>query len=139
MVDAETWQIVTTLEDIRAYHVAFSPSGTYLMTWEPFTVTTSNPNGSPNLRIYLSKSGELVTSFVHKKQANWEPQWSTDEQLFTRISNTDVTFYEQCNFSKIVHRIKNHKVKSYSLSPTSDIYYILCHTLASPGQPTHAR
>lgn len=139
MVDAKTWQNVITLEDIRAYHIAFSPSGTYLMTWEPFTVSAANPNGSPNLRIYLSKTGELATSFIHKKQGNWEPQWSTDEKIFSKTSNTDVTFYEDCNFNKIIHRINNHKVKSYSLSPSSETYYVLCHTLGSPGQPSHGR
>lgn len=109
------------------------------MTWEPFTVTASNPNGSPNLRIYLSNSGELVTGFVHKKQINWQPQWTPDEQIFSRLVNTDVTFYEQCNFNKIVHRINSHKVKSYTLSPTSGTCYILCHTPGSAGQPSFGR
>lgn len=139
IVNTSNWQNVSVIEESRAYHVAFSPKGTYLMTWEPFTVTASNPNGSPNLKIYLTKNGELVTSFVHKKQGNWEPQWSIDEYIFSRIVNTDITFYEQCNFNKIVHRINTHKVKSYTLSPATDSYYILCHTPGTPGQPSFGR
>lgn len=41
------------------------------MTWEPFTVSNANPEGTPNLNIYKSENGELVKSFINKKQVNW--------------------------------------------------------------------
>lgn len=139
VVDTSTWRNAATISDSRAYHVGFSPRGTYLLTWEPFVVSSANPNGTPNLKVYLSANGELVATFLHKKQGQWEPQWSQDESVFARLVNTDVTFYEQCNFNRIVHRIAQHKVKSFSLSSFGGNCYVMCHTLGSPGQPSFGR
>lgn len=33
--------------------------------------TTSNPQGTPNLHIWRSETGELVKSFIQKKQSDW--------------------------------------------------------------------
>lgn len=41
------------------------------MSWEPFTVSNANPQGSPNLNIFKSVNGELIKNFIHKKQTNW--------------------------------------------------------------------
>lgn len=71
IVQTNNWKDVATIESIKAYHLAFSPKSTYLMSWEPFTVSNANPQGTPNLNIYKSENGELVKSFVHKKQGNW--------------------------------------------------------------------
>lgn len=68
-----------------------------------------------------------------------EPQWSLDEHLFTRLVNTDVVFYEDVNFERIVTRINSIKVASYSISPSGGSYYILCHTPGAGGQPSFGR
>lgn len=69
-----------------------------------------------------------------------EPQWSADEKLFIRIVNTDVVFYEDLNFEKIVTRINCHKVASFKISPNIGTYFILCHTSPDgPGQPAFGR
>lgn len=68
-----------------------------------------------------------------------EPQWSADEKLFCKTVNTDVVFYEDCNFEKIVARINCYKVASYKLSPNIGTYFVLCHTAGSPGQPSFGR
>jgi len=139
LIKTHTWESIAVIEGSKSYHLAFSPKGTYLCSWEPFVVNSANPQGSPNLNIYKSENGELVKNFVHKKQSNWEPQWSSDEFLFARLSNTDVVFYENGNFNNILHRINAHKVASFSLSPTSGTYFVLCHTLGGQGQPSFGR
>lgn len=68
-----------------------------------------------------------------------EPQWSLDEHLFTRLVNTDVVFYEDANFERIVTRINSIKVASYSLSSSGGSYFILCHTQGVSGQPSFGR
>lgn len=68
-----------------------------------------------------------------------EPQWSTDEHLLTRIVNTDVVFYEDANFERIVTRINCCKVASYSISPATGTYFVLCHTPGGSGQPSFGR
>ncbi|XP_050312953.1 eukaryotic translation initiation factor 2A [Anthonomus grandis grandis] len=139
LIKTDNSDTIATIENTKAYHLAFSPKSSFLMSWEPFTVSNANPQGSPNLKIYKTDGGELVKSFIQKKQVNWEPQWSNDEKLFTRLVNTDVVFYEDLNFERIVTRITGHKVASYKLSPNVGTYFILCHTLGSPGQPSFGR
>ncbi|KAF2900544.1 hypothetical protein ILUMI_05644 [Ignelater luminosus] len=135
-----SWESIAVLQGTKGYHLTFSPKGTYLCSWEYFTVNNSNPQGSPNLNVYKTENGELVKGFICKKQTNWEPQWSSDEFLCSRLINTDVVFYEDNNFNNIVHRISApHKVTSYSLSPTSGSYFVVCHTQGNPGQPSFVR
>ncbi|KAK9890495.1 hypothetical protein WA026_010576 [Henosepilachna vigintioctopunctata] len=136
----------------------FSPDGSYLaylnesqcilvntndwylfLTWEPFIVNKANPNGSPNLHVYETKTGKLIKSFEQRQQTDWQPQWSSDEKLFSRLVNNDIVFFEDSNFEKIVKRIKCYKIKSYGLSPNIGTYFFICHTLGSPGQPTFGR
>lgn len=71
MVKTDTWKDVAAIEGIKPYYIAFSPKGTYFMTWEPFAVTKANPQGLPNLNVYRCAGGDLVKSFVHKKNSNW--------------------------------------------------------------------
>lgn len=69
-----------------------------------------------------------------------EPQWSADEKLFVRIVNTDVVFYEDLNFERIVARINCHKVNAYKISPNIGTYFVLCHNPPDgPGQPAFGR
>ena len=35
------------------------------------TATSSNPQGTPNLHIWKSETGELVKSLIQKKQSDW--------------------------------------------------------------------
>ncbi|KAL1500865.1 hypothetical protein ABEB36_006290 [Hypothenemus hampei] len=139
VLNTKDWSQVSNIPNTKVYHIAFSPKGTYLLSWEPFTITKENPEGSPNLKIFNTLTGELTKTFIHKKQSNWEPQWSEDEKLFTHQVNNDITFYEENNFNRIVARINNHKVASYKLSPNVGTYFLLCHTLGAPGQPSVGR
>ncbi|XP_017775455.1 PREDICTED: eukaryotic translation initiation factor 2A [Nicrophorus vespilloides] len=139
IVRTDTWTDVATHEGRKTYFLVFSPKSNYLMSWEPYEITKTNPQGSPNLNIYKTETGEHVKGFVHKTQSNWEPKWSEDEKLFSKIVNNDVVFYEDCNFERIVHRLKCCKVTSYSISPAVGSYYILSHTLGTSGQPSFAR
>lgn len=139
LLDTNNWSTKAVIQPCKAYQITFSPKGTYLLTWEPFTVTKDNPNGSPNLHIYETQTGKLIKSFEQRKQSNWQPQWSSDEKLVTRLVNTDIVFYEDLNFDKIVRRLKCFKVRSYCISPNPGSYFFICHTPGSPGQPSFGR
>lgn len=71
IIKTENWKTTAVIEKTKAYHLAFSPKSTFLLTWEPFTVSNANPGGSPNLNIYTCEGGELIKSFIQKKQVNW--------------------------------------------------------------------
>ena len=132
------WKVIVVVQNTKSYHLSFSPKGTYLCTWEPFTVNSANPQGSPNLNIYKSENGKLLKSFVQKKQTNWEPQWSLDEVLCSRLVNTDVHFYDLDNFN-VVNKVNAYKVASYSISPIIGTYFIVFHTQGGSGQPSIGR
>ncbi|KAF5287562.1 hypothetical protein FQA39_LY15891 [Lamprigera yunnana] len=138
LVRTELWTTIIVIENTKAYHLSFSSKGTYLCSWEPFIVSSANPQGLPNLHIYKSETGELLKSFVQKKHTNCEPIWSSDETLFSRLVNTDVVFYDIHTFNVII-KINSYKVASYSISPLVGTYYLICHTQSGPGQPSIGR
>lgn len=70
-MNTQTWSLIAEIPRPKVCCLSFSPLGTYLMSWEPFIVTNAEPRGTPNLHIYKSSNGELVQSFVHKKQIEW--------------------------------------------------------------------
>ncbi|KAJ9594298.1 hypothetical protein L9F63_014303, partial [Diploptera punctata] len=139
IVATSTWKVLAEISRPKASTIQFSPKGTYLMTWEPFTVSQVNPQGGPNLHIYKSDTGELVKAFIHKKQIGWEPQWTSDEKLCARLNNNEVLFYEVPNFDTVVHKIHIQKVADFSLSPGSAPYHVLCYVPGKGGQPCNGR
>jgi translation initiation factor 2A len=62
-MQTDNWNDVAIIENTKAYHLAFSPKSTFLISWEQFIVTKEDPQGKPNLHIYKSVNGELVKSF----------------------------------------------------------------------------
>lgn len=119
----------------KTSNLSFSPKSTYLLSWEVFTVSKDNPQGSPNLHIFKTDTWETVKTFVHKKQTNWELQWTHDENICARTVNNDVTFYEAANFERIVYRINCMKVGAFSLAPGLGPHHVLCFTPGAQGQP----
>ncbi|XP_051164152.1 eukaryotic translation initiation factor 2A [Leptopilina boulardi] len=130
----ETWKVIAKIPRPKVCSIQFSPQGNYIMTWEPFIATPSNPQGSPNLYIWKSENGDLVKSFIQRKQIDWEPQWSSDEKIFGMLVNNDVLLYEDVNFEKIVHRINLSKIGKFSIAPGPAPYHVLCYMPGKPGQ-----
>ncbi|KAF5307732.1 hypothetical protein FQR65_LT06603 [Abscondita terminalis] len=138
LLKTRKWETIVVIENTKCYHLNFSPKGTYLCSWEPFIVNNANPQGSPNLHLYKTENGKLITSFVQKKQNNWEPIWSCDELLFSRLVNNNIVFYDLESFNTI-QKVNAYKVLSYSMSPTVGSYYLVCHTQGGSGQPSIGR
>jgi len=136
IVSTKTWTTLATIPSPKTYCIQFSSKGTYLMTWQPFTVSNANPNGGPNMFIYKSDTGDLVQSFVHKKQTDWEPQWSVDESVCVHNVNSDVACYASAQFDKPAYRIQGQKVASVSLSQGNAPFHLLCYVPGKPGQPS---
>ncbi|XP_070159930.1 LOW QUALITY PROTEIN: eukaryotic translation initiation factor 2A [Polyergus mexicanus] len=139
IVLCETWKIVAEISRPKICSIQFSPHSTYLATWEPSFVTQTNPQGTQNLYIWKSENGELVHSFMQKKQINWEPQWSSDEKLCGLLNGANVLLYEDNNFDRYVHKISVAKVTKFSIAPGNAPYHILCCMPGKPGQPSFGR
>ncbi|CAL7949818.1 unnamed protein product [Xylocopa violacea] len=139
ILHCSTWKIVTEIKRPKISAIQFSTQSTYFMTWEPFIATVSNPQGTPNLHIWKSETGELVKSFVQKKQSEWEPQWTRDEKVCAIIVGANVILYEDVNFNKVMYRINVAKVAKFSISPSNTPYYILCYMPGKSDQPSFGR
>ncbi|XP_076659679.1 eukaryotic translation initiation factor 2A [Halictus rubicundus] len=139
IVECNSWKVVTEIKRPKIFSIQFSSQGNYFMTWEPFHVTQSNPQASPNLHIWRTDNGELVKSCIQKRQTDWEPQWSSDEKICGMLVGADVVLYEDANFQKVAHRINVAKVASFSISPTCSPYFILCYMPGKSGQPAFGR
>ncbi|XP_054271256.1 eukaryotic translation initiation factor 2A [Macrosteles quadrilineatus] len=136
IVATKTWTPLASIPSPKTYCIQFSPRGTYLMTWQPFIVSNANPQGGPNMFIYKSDTGDLVASFVHKKQTDWEPQWSADESLCLHTVNHEVVCYAATQLDKPAHRLTGQKVVSVSLSSGNPPFHLLCYVPGKPGQPS---
>ncbi|XP_026764409.2 eukaryotic translation initiation factor 2A isoform X1 [Galleria mellonella] len=130
------WTTAATIEG-NIKDMFFSPLDNYFMVWELFVMTKDNPQGKPNLHVYKSATGECVGSFTQKNQAGWEPQWSSDEKLFSIQMTNRILFYEDGKFDRYVQHLQADKLKSFSLSPSPGLsYYLAIFTLGKQGQPS---
>lgn len=132
--------LVCKIAKPKIMDLQFSPKATLIATWEQYAVTKDSPAGQPNLHIWDVKTGELVHSFIQKKQSNWKPQWTADEAICARNVNNEVHFFENNGFDTIVHKLHLQKVAEFALpqyAPTP------CHVAAyvpgAKGQPSFVR
>ncbi|XP_050432890.1 eukaryotic translation initiation factor 2A [Adelges cooleyi] len=132
------WKVISEVVYPKATQLVYSSKGTYLVIYEPFMTTPSNPKGSPNVHILRTVNGELVKSFEYRDSKLWAPQWSSDEKVCARFLNGEVLFYENSNFENVVHRIKGLKLNNYSISPANQQISILCFLPAKAG-PSNGR
>lgn len=134
-----TWKVIATLPRPKAFYLKFSPNGTYLMTWEIFTTSPSNPDGSPNMYFYKADSGEEMFSTIQKKQIDWEPHWSSDETLVAMMIGGEVLFYEingPNGLSKPAKRLGGGRNGGVSLSPGTSPPHIGFYVPGVKGAPS---
>ncbi|KAG8229144.1 hypothetical protein J437_LFUL009213 [Ladona fulva] len=141
VVSTSTWKSVCEISHQKVSHLGFSPKGTYVLTWEPFMVTPSNPTGSDNLNIWKTESGELVHSFVQKKQEGWEPQWTLDEKVCARWVNNEVVFHEDGDFQKAVHKSRIGKTDVKFFIAIDFVQYSIWNfvVIGKQGQPSFGK
>ncbi|XP_071951713.1 eukaryotic translation initiation factor 2A-like [Antedon mediterranea] len=130
---------VLSLPRPKTSALSFSPKGSYLATWETYAVTKDIPAGTPNFHIWNIKTGELMTSYVHKKLSNWMPQWSGDESICSRDVNNEIMFYEIPNFKQAANRLHLEKVSNCFISPGESPFKIAAYVPGSKGGPSFVR
>ncbi|UJR15406.1 hypothetical protein I4U23_002353 [Adineta vaga] len=133
-----TRQVLYTLPKRRINAMEYSPQDTYLMLFEPFT-TVAGEEEKPNLTIYKSNTGELIASYIHKKQSDWAPIWSNNEAVFGRMQTNQVWFYEPPNFERYVNRLSIEGLQMYSLGKSNAPYTIATFIKGKKGIPDCVR
>uniref|UniRef100_A0A1B0C9L9 Eukaryotic translation initiation factor 2A n=1 Tax=Lutzomyia longipalpis TaxID=7200 RepID=A0A1B0C9L9_LUTLO len=133
------WTVVASLPRPKAFYLKFSPRGKYLMTWEIFTTNKENPEGSPNLYVYATESGEEVYSAVQKKQVDWEPGWSNDESIFAIMLGGEVFFFEvngPDGFKTSTKKLGGGRNGCISVAPNHGQPYLAFYVPGVKGSPS---
>ncbi|CAO1339026.1 unnamed protein product [Diamesa hyperborea] len=136
----EKFNCKISLQRPKAMFLKFSPSSTYIVVYEIFFTTKENPEGNPNLFIYMTKTGEEVFSFKMKRHSEWEPHFSHDESLFSLMLNGEVHFYvsEGTNgFSKTSKKLGG-KTGGFSVSPGT-CPHVAIYVKGAKGAPSMCR
>lgn len=108
--------------DESILYLAFSPSGTYLTTYERPNKELANAHR--NLKVWDAKKGVTVTTF-HKKGISkdaWPAiQFSADEgHLFHLITNAVNVHSSRDNFAQAIRKVEFKGVTQFCISPGKD-------------------
>ncbi|GAB0088846.1 Eukaryotic translation initiation factor 2A [Sergentomyia squamirostris] len=133
------WEVIASLPRPKAFYLKFSPRGKYLMTWEIFSTNKDNPEGSPNLFVYATETGDEVFSAVQKKQVEWEPGWSSDESIFALMLGGEVFFYEvnlPDGFKSSTKKLGGGRNGCISMAPNVGQPFLAFYVPGTKGSPS---
>ncbi|XP_017102600.2 eukaryotic translation initiation factor 2A [Drosophila bipectinata] len=136
-----SWPVQCTLPRPKAFYLKFSPRGSYLCTWEHYTITKDRPEGSPNLLVYEVASGNEVFAIVQKNQTDWEPSWSSDESIFAMVVGGEALFYDlgegtTKGFTSASRKIGGSRGGMLSLGPGNSPPFLAFYTPGAKGAPS---
>lgn len=139
VVKSSDGSVLTTLDLPKTTHLEFSPLGSILVTWQPYSKSQDSPQGDCNLLLWELPSGRLVKSLFQKKVDSWCPSWSDDEKICVRSVNNELQFYEDNDFNTIANKLHMQKVSDFALSPGSQPSKVSIYVPGSKGAPSFVR
>ncbi|KAM9733891.1 eukaryotic translation initiation factor 2A isoform 2-T2 [Menidia menidia] len=131
-------RVVSSLDLARTTHLQFSPLGTTLATWQPYS-KTQDQQADPNLQLWEMPSGRLLKALFQKKLESWCPSWSDDEKICVRSVNNELHFYENNDFNSIANKLHLQKVQDFALSPGPQPCKVAVYVPGSKGAPSFVR
>ena len=119
--------------------VAFSPLGTYFVTWSRLY----KGEKEPNLRVWRVADRSLVIELVMQKQPADEAwpviKFSADESIAARAVTNEIHFYANCNFTNgPSDKLRLKGVRLFSISPGASPQRIACFAPGKKGAPGRA-
>ncbi|KAG7176052.1 Eukaryotic translation initiation factor 2A-like [Homarus americanus] len=130
VAEAPSWQRIGSLKHPRAQEICFSPSGSYLETLDQSQV-------QPNLSVYDVSGKKQLKAFFQQSQVNWQPQWTKDETIFARNVTNEVHFYKADDLQNIVEKKILQKVRSFSISPSTNNHCVTFFVPSVKGAPAY--
>ena len=116
-VSEEAVSLLHELPIARAIELAFSPRGTFLMTWER-PVKSENGGWSHNLRVWDAQSGAQVAEFERRQIDGWALQFTDKEDYCLRQVAAEIQVYDAHDFARgTVGRLRVENIGTVSLSP----------------------
>ena len=128
VLDASAASTAAKLSVKAVYELAFSPKGSFLMTWERPT-KDSEGNATKNLKIWSLAACEaqpvedgsagheaLLGSFVQRSQTGWSLQYTGDERYCARAVTNEVQVYESNDLRTVWNKLRVEGVSDFALS-----------------------
>lgn len=131
-----TAPLQTRIVESDVFDIFFSPNGTYLCLWcKPILLDKESGVWTKNVKVINIRSGNrVVLEWSNKHQSGWKPQFTVDEQILAKGSNSkEIHFYElpnvgggpaalgegaAININQPTHRYKCERAfGNFSLSP----------------------
>ncbi|KAJ2491223.1 hypothetical protein IWW37_002475 [Coemansia sp. RSA 2050] len=116
IVDAQSLNIVSVIDRPGIVNVQFSPSGTYVVTWERYN-KSDDIAASHNLRVWDSVTGEQQGAFTQKAFSDQALQWTDDERYCAKLFSGEVRFYAPTALGKAALTLKLDGITAFSVSP----------------------
>ena len=127
VVDASVGHVITRLAAQNVYELAFSPKGTFIITWQRPS-KDDNGDAVKNLKVWrvIEDTGgndtaddehNIVGKFVQKSQTGWNFQYTYDETYCARVVTNEVQLYESANLSTVWNKLRVEGVTDFAVSP----------------------
>ncbi|CAD6923483.1 unnamed protein product, partial [Tilletia laevis] len=116
--EASTSTVKRDLPVEKVVTLEFSPKGSFLSTFER-PIKLEDGTGTKNLKIWDTKTGEVVASFERKTQDGCFFQFTSDEKYCVRQVSTELQIYEADDVSGkgIVGRLKMEGMSTFRVGP----------------------
>ena len=118
--------VITSLPAQNVYEIAFSPLGTFIITWQRPS-KDENGDAVKNLKVWRVIEGtpqdggedahDVVGCFVQKSQTGWNLQYTFDEQYCARVVTNEVQFYQSGNLGTVWNKLRVEGVTDFAVSP----------------------
>ncbi|XP_074633342.1 eukaryotic translation initiation factor 2A-like isoform X2 [Acropora palmata] len=139
VVETAQYNLVCRLPKDKTVHMAFSPKGTHLSTWEQYSANKDQPSPTSNLEIWNLKAARLVAGFSQKKKDTWKPKWSDDETVCARAVTNEVHCYHDADFTSIAAKLRLEGVSEFELSPGPPPLTVAAYVPGAKGAPSFVR
>lgn len=140
VINTETGKQLFSVEMPRTQFMCFSPKGTILCLWEQFYIAAKDPKGDPNMTLWNVETGEKVAEYVHKKQHNWEPVWTVNEEVCCRsTSSYELNFFEKNEFETTSAKLHIQKTVDFAITPHIYPPNVASYVPGTKGSPSFVR
>jgi uncharacterized protein with WD repeat len=140
VLNTENGEDVISLSCAHTEYAEFSPQGTFIITWSRASKNredSSGPNGG-NLRVWRTRTGELVASSNQRVQKKGVFQWNSDESICVKLGTNEIHRYVESAVDGSLQRCGKlfHKdIAQFSLCPVPDSPFVAAFVPEKSGKP----
>jgi translation initiation factor 2A len=123
VIDTALGVLLTELPLANVLELAFSPQGTFLITWERPGKDEAG-DATKNLKVWRSVEEGVdptdklpLGSFVQKSQGGWNLQYTSDERFCARMVTNEVHLLQSHDLGTAWNRLRVEGVADFSLAP----------------------